>query len=129
MNRTEGQFLGELEKEIMDFIWSKNQPVTVRMIYESISRKRKTAYTTVMTIMNRLVNKKLLKRIPEGKAYSYLAAYSKNKFLTKVSRQIIKNFVLNFGDTAIASFVQEIDKIPADKRQKLVKLLKNANDK
>ncbi len=123
------QFLGELEKEIMDVVWGNPQKVTVRLVYELLKKKRKIAYTTAMTIMNRLVDKKLLKRIPEGKAYFYQAVYSKDKFLTKMSKQIIKNFVSSFGDAAIASFVQEIDKIPVDKKHKLLKLLKGANVK
>ena len=125
----QGQFLGELEKEIMDFVWENKPPVTVRLVYEKLKEKRKIAYTTAMTIMNRLVDKKLLNRIPYSKAYLYQAVYSKDKFLTKISRQIIKNFVSNFGDAAIARFVQEVDKIPAEKRRKLLKLLKEADGK
>ena len=118
------QMLGNLEKEIMEFMWTKNQPVTVRIVYESISKKRKIAYTTVMTIMGRLVDKGLLKRKESGKAYIYQPTYSKDKFLTRISRQIIKNFIANFGDVAIAHFAQEVDKLVPVKRQELLKILK-----
>jgi len=53
----------------------------------------------------------------------YQATYSKDKFLTKVSRQIIKNFVANFGESAVANFTQEIAKISPEKRRELIKLL------
>lgn len=129
MSSNPSKFLGQLEKEIMEIVWASKDPITVREVFETISKKRKIAYTTVMTIMNRLVDKKLLKRIPYGKAYLYQAAYSKDKFLTKISRQIIKNFVSNFGDAAIARFVQEVDKIPANKRRKLLKLLEEVDGK
>ena len=118
------QMLGDLEKEIMEFMWTKNQPVTVRIVYESISKKRKIAYTTAMTIMGRLVDKGLLKRKESGKAYIYQPTYSKDKFLTRISRQIIKNFIANFGDVAIAHFAQEVDKLVPVKRQELLKILK-----
>lgn len=121
--------LGDLEKEIMEVMWANNQPLTVRIVYESISRRRKIAYTTVMTIMGRLTKKGFLKTKTSGKAYIYQTSLSKDKFLTKVSRQIIKNLISNFGDAAIAHFAKELEKVPADKRQKLVKLLKNANAK
>ena len=127
MNSNSGKFLGELEKEIMGIIWKNDQQETVRSVFETLSKKRKIAYTTVMTIMNRLVNKGLLKRSLESKVYSYEAVYSKDRFLTKMSKQIIKNFVSSFGDAAIASFIHEVDKIPADKKRKLLKLLKEAN--
>lgn len=122
------QVLGDLEKEIMDIVWGINSSVTVREVLERIGKKRKIAYTTVMTIMTRLTDKGFLSRKINGnKAYTYQAVYSKEKFLTKVSKQIIKNFVASFGQTAVAHFAQEIEKIPADKRRKLLKMLKDTN--
>lgn len=129
MYSNSGRFLGELEKEVMEIIWQSTKPITVRLVFEAISKMRKIAYTTVMTIMGRLVKKGYLKTESSGKAYTYKALLSKDKFLTKVSRQIIKNLVSSFGDTAIAHFAQELEKIPADKKQKLVKLLKGADGK
>lgn len=122
------QILGDLEKEVMDVVWESSSPITVRDVLERVSRKRKVAYTTVMTIMTRLSDKGLLSRKTNGsKAYAYQAVYSKEKFLTKVSKQIIKNFVASFGQAAVAHFAQEIEKIPADKRRKLLKLLKSSS--
>ena len=123
------QMLGELEKEIMEVMWANKQPRTVRIVYEAISRRRKIAYTTVMTIMGRLTKKGFLKTEVSGKAYTYQTSLSKDKFLTKISRQMIKNLVSTFGDVALAHFAKELEKIPVDKRQKLVKLLKDANAK
>ena len=123
------QMLGELEKEIMEVMWANKQPLTVRIVYESISGRRKIAYTTVMTIMGRLTKKGFLKTKASGKAYIYQTSLSKDKFLTKVSRQIIKNLMSNFGDVAIAHFAQELDKIPADKKKRLLKLLKEKDGK
>lgn len=121
------QMLGDLGKEVMDVVWKSNSPVTVREVLERIGRKRKIAYTTVMTIMTRLTNKGLLSRKSDGsKAYAYQAVYSRDKFLTKVSKQIIKNFVASFGQAAVAHFTQEIEKIPTDKRRKLLKMLKSS---
>jgi len=122
------QILGELEKEVMDVVWENSSPVTVREVLQRISKKRQVAYTTIMTIMTRLVDKGLLSRKTNGsKAYIYHAVYSREKFLTKVSKQIIKNFISIFGQAAVAHFAQEIDKIPADKRRKFLKMLKSNN--
>jgi predicted transcriptional regulator len=120
--------LGELEKEIMDIMWNATKPLTVRVVFELLKKKRKIAYTTAMTVMNRLVEKKILKRLNEGKAYVYKATYSKDKFLTRTSRQIIRSFISSFGETAIAHFVDEVDKIPKERRGKLLKMLKGADD-
>lgn len=121
-----GKVLGELESEVMEVIWQSPNPVSVRDITEVFKRKRKIAYTTVMTIMNRLVDKGLLSRKQEGRAYLYKSAVSKDKFLIRISRQIIKNFVLSFGDTAVAHFAEEVGKLSSAKRAELRKLLKEA---
>ena len=122
------QILGELEREVMDVVWKNSSPITVREVLESISKRRQVAYTTIMTIMTRLADKGLLSRKTNGsKAYTYQAVYSKEKFLTKVSKQIIKNFISIFGQAAVAHFAEEIEKIPADKRRKLLKMLKSNN--
>lgn len=123
---TQGQFLGTLEKEVMDIIWSNKQEFTVKTVHGALSAKRKIAYTTVMTIMGRLVTKGILKKKVSGKAFLYQMAYSKDKFLTRISKQVIRNFVSSFGDIAVAHFAQELEKIPAAKKDKLLKMLKNA---
>lgn len=121
--------LGELEKEIMDLIWGYQKPTTVRAIFDCLKVKRKIAYTTVMTIMNRLVEKKMLKRISDGKAYTYKANYTKDKFLSIISKQILKNLTASFGDIAVAHFATEIEKIPLEKRKTLISLLKRKHGK
>ncbi len=124
MNHTKkGKLLGELESEIMEIIWAFKKPISVKNVTEMLQKERKIAYTTVMTVMGRLVEKGLLKRAEVGKAYLYHSAYSKDKFLTKISRQIIKNFVASFGESAVANFTQEIAKISPEKRRELIKLL------
>ena len=123
-----GKILGELESDIMEIVWKINEPIPVKIVLGTLKNRRKIAYTTVMTVMSRLVAKGLLKRKTSGKAYVYQATYSKDKFLTRVTRQIIKNFVSSFGDTAIAHFTQEVEKIPEKKRKELLKLLKKSDD-
>lgn len=118
-----GKLLGELETEIMEIIWFNKKPISVKEVTQSLQKKRKIAYTTVMTVMGRLTDKGLLKRMESGKAYLYQATYSKDKFLTKISRQIIKNFVTSFGESAVANFTQEIARISPEKRHELIKLL------
>ena len=118
------QILGELEKEVMDVVWKSSSPVTVREVLGKIGKKRKVAYTTVMTIMTRLTNKGLLiRKSDNSRAYAYQAVYSKEKFLTNVSKQIIKNFISIFGQAAVAHFVIEVKKLEPRKKQELLKIL------
>ena len=119
-----GKVLGELETEIMEVIWEAENPLSVGDIVKVLIKKRNIAYTTVMTIMGRLVEKGILTRKPHGKAYLYSPIYTKDAFLTRVSQQIIKNFVSSFGKTAIAHFAEEIENMKPSRKRGLMKLLK-----
>jgi len=125
-NQKVGKVLGELESEIMEIVWQSKEPIPVRKVTETLQRKRKIAYTTVMTIMGRLVDKDLLKRKESSKAYIYQPVYSKDRFLTRVSRQIIRNFIISFGEAAVAHFAEEINRLTPAKRKELKNLLKEA---
>lgn len=125
-DRKIGKVLGELQSEVMEVIWQSQDPVSVKTVTQSLQEKRTIAYTTVMTVMGRLVDKGLLKRKESGKAYIYQPTHSKEKFLTRVSRQIIRNFASTFGEPAITHFAEEVDKLAPEKKKELVKLLKEA---
>ena len=125
-NKDYGKVLGELETQVMEIVWETKEAISVSDVVKTLSKKRDIAYTTVMTIMTRLTDKGLLKRTSSGKAYLYKPAYSKDTFLTRTSRQIIKNLVSSFGDTAIAHFAKELENTPSDKKQKLINLIKEA---
>jgi len=49
--RTKSKTLTEQELEIMKVVWEL-QTATVRDVYEELLKRRKIAYTTVMTMMN-----------------------------------------------------------------------------
>ena len=53
--------LTEQELEIMKIVWELGA-ATVRNVYEALLQRRKIAYTTVMTMMKILEQKKHLKR-------------------------------------------------------------------
>lgn len=129
MNKDYGKVLGELETKVMETIWEKGKPISVSDVIRVLSKKRMIAYTTVMTIMTRLTEKGLLKRTSTGRAYVYKPVFSKDTFLTRVSRQIIKNLVSSFGYRAIAHFAEELENIPEEKKQKLLHILKEAQKK
>lgn len=73
--------LTDLEALIMGIVWDADGAVTVRHVYENIQSKRKLAYTTVMTVMGRLVEKGVLDRDKSGRAYLYSPLVSKSSML------------------------------------------------
>ena len=68
--------LGELEEKVMRILWRRREPTTVREVFEQLTTGRDLAYTTVMTVMDRLWRKGLLSRDLRGRAYQYIAKVS-----------------------------------------------------
>lgn len=122
-NKRTGQILGELEKEIMEFLWEADSSVTVREVVDRIRQKRQVAYTTIMTIMNRLVDKGILVRKLKGSSYLYQPRVSRDQFIAKAAHRIFSTAVSNLGEGVASYFLKEIQKLGPKKRQELLKIL------
>src|SRR5580693_6381138 len=85
--RSKSPTLTEQELEIMKIVWAR-EVSTVRDVYETLLERRKIAYTTVMTMMKILEQKKYLRKTQEDRAYLYRPAKPKN--------QVIKGMVQEF---------------------------------
>jgi predicted transcriptional regulator len=70
---------GELENQVLDVVWAAQGPVTPRDVHEALSKKRKLAYTTAMTILVRLCEKGVLEREPAGRAFAYRPRISRDQ--------------------------------------------------
>src|SRR5690625_5544301 len=63
--------LGDLERAVMDHLWSAPESQTVRQVHEALSSRRDLAYTTVMTVLQRLAKKNLVSQIRDDRAHRY----------------------------------------------------------
>jgi predicted transcriptional regulator len=87
----------------MDAIWSAGRPVSVREILDALNEQRAEplAYTTVMTVMNRLTAKNVLTRQGERRCYVYEAT------ATDAAGIAVRDVIRTYGDAAVAHFVDE----------------------
>ncbi|MBI4407608.1 MAG: BlaI/MecI/CopY family transcriptional regulator, partial [Candidatus Kerfeldbacteria bacterium] len=114
--------LGELEQNIMDVVWKKRS-ATVRCVFEQLVKQRIIAYTTVMTTMDRLSKKGILKRSKIGKAYAYQSVQTEADLSLSTTKAMIDMLVRRYGDLAIAQFVDTVDQINAEKFAELKRLV------
>lgn len=121
--RVTGKVLGELESEIMEIIWGQKDAVSVKVVTKILSKKRQIAYTTVMTIMARLVSKGVLVRHLSGPSYLYKPKVSKEQFVARAVHGIFSSAVSTLGEEVLAHFIKEIQKISPKKRQQLLRIL------
>jgi predicted transcriptional regulator len=80
---------GDLEGPIMDRIWDRGAPVTVRDVFDELSAERTIAYTTVMSTMDNLHRKGWLDRVREGKAYRYTPTASRAEYSARLMREAL----------------------------------------
>lgn len=118
-----GTILGNLEKQIMELIWNLDHPMCVAEVVEILSKKRVIAYTTVMTIMTRLVNKGILTRQLHESKYLYRAHVNRDEFAAKAIHAIFSNVLSSLGEEVVVHFMNEIQKMNPKKKQELIKLL------
>jgi predicted transcriptional regulator len=119
--KAEEKFLGPLEADVMDRLW-RRRSATVRDIVDDLGRTRELAYTTVMTIMVRLHEKGLLVRDRDGKTYVYRPALTREQHRARLSRDLARGLVAEFGDAALAAFTAELGTVDATHRAELRKL-------
>ena len=111
--------LGDLERTIMDRLWAidpatPDAALTVREIHESISEERDIAYTTVMTVLDRLAKKGLVTRERDGRAWRYLPVSTSEELTAHLLRDSLDHIEASDRRAAMLHFLdaaspEEID--------------------
>jgi predicted transcriptional regulator len=83
--RSKSHFIGDGECEVLERVWSLDLPT----VYDVISSlDRPLAYTTVMTTLNRLVEKGVLARLKRGKKFVYRPTLSRWEFQIELAKSL-----------------------------------------
>lgn len=83
--------LPPLELECMKALWSLGEG-TVQEIRERLFPKRPLAYTTVMTVMDRLARKGAVEREKNGRAHVYRATVTEELVRERAVARLVENF-------------------------------------
>ena len=115
--------LGPLERRIMQAAWSGvvSQPFVV---HDMQAHMPELAYTTVMTTMNRLAEKHMLRwRHDKGvRAHRYSVEMTAEAFLARAGRRQVREIVDRFGEVALAAFEAHLNGLTPEERERLRKL-------
>jgi predicted transcriptional regulator len=121
--------LGSLESELMERVWHRDE-LSVRDLHAELAPR--LAYTTVMTTMDRLYKKGLLRRRKVGKAFFYTAALTEQQYQEQLAHHlfgmvlhegknsgaVLSNFVDAVSDTDEA-LLERLDQLVRAKRRVL----------
>ncbi len=101
--------LGDLERAVMDHLWEApddaTQGATVREVLDRFAGERQIAYTTVMTVLDRLSKKGLVTRVRDGRAWRYSPAGSREALTAQTMRRTLDEMEVTDRRAALMHFL------------------------
>jgi predicted transcriptional regulator len=92
-----------LELQALSVLWHEG-PSTVSSVHEALPDGRERAYTTVLSVMQSLERKKLVRRIRSGRAHVYESAYSQEIIVRRATDDFVINaFGGRLGEAVLAT--------------------------
>jgi predicted transcriptional regulator len=99
---------GALEARVMDVLWDTDEWMTPAAVHTAITtRRRRLAYTTIMTILVRLWTKGMLERRREGRAFAYFPVATREQWAAEQMHEFLE--AAGDRNTALSHFVDAID--------------------
>lgn len=125
-----GAALGPLETEIMNVLWTANQPCSVAEVLRELQAAgRDISYSAVKAVLNNLHGKGVLEKGQVGKSTFFQAVMDKASFEASIVTTVIRSLKKDFGAPVVAQLVDEFgsdeeslkrfERLIAIKRQKL----------
>jgi predicted transcriptional regulator len=117
--------LGHLERDILDRLWERAEPLPVRALEASFGGT--LAYTTLMTTLDRLHRKGLVERQRAGRAFLYRARFTREELASGVATDLIDAILGPGADGArpvMSTFVDAVEQRDAALLDELERLIR-----
>lgn len=105
--------LGELQKAIMETVWDLGE-ATARQVLERVSGDKNLAYTSVLSIIQRLEKYGWLKHRIDGRAYIYQPVIPREQEATRSLRQFIERVFHGNTQLLLQHLIEDEDFTPED---------------
>jgi predicted transcriptional regulator len=99
--------LGDLEARVLQAVWRCGAPVPARAVYERVMAEHACSPLTVITVLNRLVEKRILVREKRGDLLHYSARMTEAEFVAHASRRVVEG-ILSFRPDAVAASMVDV---------------------
>lgn len=113
-NKQRSARLGDLEQAVMDHLWSEAEPQTVRQVHDALSARRDLAYTTVMTVLQRLAKKHLVVQHRDDRAHRYAPTHGRDELVADLMVDALGQADLDSRQAALVHFVERVGADEAD---------------
>jgi predicted transcriptional regulator len=126
----EEDYLGPLERRIMERLWQAGPQTVANMVLAlNASGERKLAYTTVMTVLVRLLDKGYVSRQADGRGYGYQAAMDESGLAALLGRRELRKLIDRFGAESLARFAEDLAEVETPLARGLRGLAANQDDR
>ena len=112
--------------EVLNHVWALGE-ASVNDVRERILEKRKVAYTTVMTVMKNLADKKYLKYRKEGLSYIYSAAIKPEDVRYNLVDRLVDKVFHGSPKDLVQALVQN-EKLSDGEREEIKKMIDGLED-
>ncbi len=116
--------LGEMELQIMNVLWERG-PSTVRNVLEALAIQPRPAYTTVLTMMRLMHEKRYLDRREQGRAHVYTARLREASTKRGLLRQLVDGAFRGSAEAVVVGLLED-EKLTASDLARIRKLIQNA---
>lgn len=101
--------VGELEMAVLAALWDSGELATPEA-FNRVGRPRGLAYTTILTVLQRLNRKGLVSRRRVGKAHVYSPAMSREQF-SRRRGEFLAGALVKLGEAGLSAFLAEADRL------------------
>jgi predicted transcriptional regulator len=113
MARPSSPTITDSERTILEVLWGQDE-ASVREVADELSRNKPVAYTTVLTMLNVLSKKGLVTHRPEGRAFIYRAAITREQARKRALDHLLQQFFKGSPNILAQHLVSEHDIDPAE---------------
>lgn len=102
--------LGELEISVLEALWSSEARLSVKEVHARVRRRPALAYTTILTVLDRLHEKQLVLREKDGKAFQYWPRVSKEQWFGEQAASVLTRSALGADGAVLAAFLDSAER-------------------
>lgn len=112
---------GELERVVMEQLWTASEPQTVRDVHAALSPQRNLAYTTIMTVLRRLADKGLVVQYRQERAHRYAPRHGRDELVAGLMADALAHAADSAGRQA--ALVHFAERVGTDEASALLRAL------
>ncbi|OMF21470.1 transcriptional regulator [Paenibacillus sp. FSL H8-0548] len=120
------RFFGSLEAKIMDILWDAEE-LSIKDVQARLEKDKAVNFNTVMTVMNRLLDKGILQKRLKGRLSLYRPIETREVFIEQQSKRLTKNLLDEFGGVVINHMIdalKDVDQSLLDRLEHKLQQLK-----